>query len=108
VTALLALGELIVDKIPWAPGRTSSIALAGRAISGALAGGTIARSRGRAWQIPALVGAAAAIGAAYGAYELRKRAVKATGLPDSVFALVEDAIVVGSGLALASALEKQS
>ena len=44
-----------------------------------------------------MLGASAAVGAAYGGYHLRKLADEKLSLPDPVIALVEDAIAVGIG-----------
>ena len=106
ITAALALGEAIADKTPYIPNRTSTPALLGRFLSGAFAGASIAKARHGKWLAGALIGGAAAIGATFAAYELRKRAGQATDIPDLVFALVEDAIVIGSGLSIVSALRR--
>jgi uncharacterized membrane protein len=39
-----------------------------------------------------------AVAATYGAYHLRQAVDRKSGLPDSVVALVEDAIAIGSGI----------
>src|SRR5579863_983148 len=66
----LAIGEAIADKLPFMPSRTKIPSLAARAIAGALSGAAIASSRRRRAAAGAILGAAAAIGAAYGAYHL--------------------------------------
>jgi uncharacterized membrane protein len=75
-TLVLALGELVADKLPFLPARTNPPSLAVRAISGGLSGAALCSAKKRSWFAGALIGAGAAVGAAYGAYELRKRAVK--------------------------------
>lgn len=100
----LAAGEILADKTPAVPRRTTFPSLVGRAASGALCGAVIAARRGGSQPVAALVGAAAAVGAAHLAYRLRKEAGEATGLPDLVLALVEDAIVLTSGSRLAAAV----
>ena len=106
ILAALAVGELIADKTPYIPSRTDPPALIGRFASGALAGATAAKARKGNWLIGAILGGAAAVGVTYVTYELRRRAGEVTKLPDSVFALLEDALVVGSGLALIAATDE--
>ncbi len=106
ILAALAVGELIADKTPFIPNRTDPPALIGRFGAGALAGASVAKARKGNWLMGAIVGGAAAVGATYAAYELRRRAGIATKLPDLVFALIEDAIVIGSGLALIAATDE--
>lgn len=106
VAAALALGELIADKMPFIPSRIETPGLAARFLSGALAGASVARARHGKWFAAAMVGGAAAIGAAYAGYELRRRGGIVSGLPDPVVALIEDVIVIGSGLALVRALKR--
>lgn len=86
---LLALGELLADKLPFAPPRTMLPSLAGRAVvGGLLAGGR----RGDAQT--ALAGAAAAVVAANGGQHTRKFVGRFTSRTVRV-ALVEDALAIG-------------
>jgi uncharacterized membrane protein len=103
-TLVLAAGELIADKLPFVPNRTSALPLIGRAVTGALSGAAICSARKRKWLTGALLGGAAAVGAAYAAYELRKRVVKRFKLPDAVVALAEDGIVAGASSLILSNL----
>ncbi len=104
--AALALGEAVADKTPYIPNRTDPPALFGRFVSGVLAGASVARARKQGWISAALVGGACAVGATFAAYELRRRAGQKSGLPDTVWAVTEDAIVIASGLALVAALKR--
>lgn len=103
ILAALAVGELIADKTPQIPNRTDPPALIGRFLSGALAGATVAKARKGNWLMGAILGGATAVGVTYATYELRRRAGEVTKLPDPVFAVLEDAAVIGSGLALIAA-----
>ncbi len=105
-SSIFAVGELIGDKLPMTPNRTAGIPLLGRALTGALSGAIVCSARKRSVLAGALIGAAFAVGSAYGAYELRKRAGKKLHLPDMVIALAEDAIVGGIGVALTSRLTR--
>ena len=91
---LMELGELAGDKLPVAPSRTALPPLLGRAASGGVAGAAVFVSEGRRAATGAALGASAAIAAAVAGERLRGLAVEKTGLPGTVVALAEDAIVL--------------
>jgi uncharacterized membrane protein len=95
---LMELGELVGDKLPATPSRTSPPPLLGRAVSGAVVGAAIFVSEGRRATTGAALGSTAAIVAALAGERLRALAVEKTGLPDPVVALAEDATVLLVGL----------
>jgi uncharacterized membrane protein len=103
-TSVLAIGELIADKLPFTQNRTAARPLLGRALTGAFSGAVVCSAKKRSVLAGALIGGAAAVGAAYGAYELRKQAVRQLHLPDTVVALAEDALVGATGAALVTRL----
>jgi uncharacterized membrane protein len=105
-TAVLALGEVVADKLPMIPARTKVGPLAGRAIAGALSGAAIASSRKRPAWVGALFGAAGAIGAAYALYYLRRAASEELHLPNPVAAVLEDAVVAGTGYLIMTKLRE--
>jgi uncharacterized membrane protein len=90
-----AVGELVADKLPTTPSRLAAAPLAGRVVFGALAGGAYARRRGAGVVLPALVGAAAALGASHAGAWWRRRA---SGVPA---ALAEDTAAVALAWAAA-------
>lgn len=96
-TLLLAVGEVIADKLPFVPARTKPPSLILRAVSGGLSGAALCSAKKRSWFAGALIGAGAAVGATFAAYELRKRAGKRFHVPDVVIAVVEDGIAAGAG-----------
>jgi uncharacterized membrane protein len=100
----LAAGEMIADKTPFVGNRTELPSLAGRTLSGALAGAAIAGFTGTRRSSAVFIGAAAALGFTFVAYRLRKYASESTGLPDVVFGLAEDVAVVLLGRRLTAAL----
>jgi uncharacterized membrane protein len=102
--SLLAAGELVADKLPFTPNRTGAGPLLGRALTGGLGGAVICSANRRSVAAGALIGAAAAIGAAYGAYEFRQQVGQRMHLPDAIIALAEDAVVAALGTALVSRL----
>lgn len=107
-TALLALGELVADKLPSTPSRTDVGPLTARAVSGALCGAILCSAKKRSPWLGALYGAAGAIGAAFAAYHLRRSAKNALHLPDGVVAVAEDAIVAASGFLIASQMKEKT
>jgi uncharacterized membrane protein len=102
--SLLAAGELVADKLPFTPNRTGAGPLLGRALTGGLSGAVVCSANRRSVAAGALIGAAAAVGAAYGAYELRQQAGQRMHLPDAIIALAEDALVAALGTALVTRL----
>ena len=99
---LLLAGELIFDKLPLAPNRTAAGPLLGRALAGGIAGAMLCSSRKRSTLAGALIGAAAAVGAAYAAYKLRKQITRHLNIPDPLVALLEDAVVASVSMAVTS------
>jgi uncharacterized membrane protein len=95
---LMELGELVGDKLPVAPSRTSPPPLLGRAASGALVGAAVLVSDGRRATTGAALGSTAAIVAAFAGEWIRALVVEKTGFPDPVVALAEDATVLLVGL----------
>lgn len=97
---VMASLELAGDKVPGAPDRTKPAVLIGRILSGALAGGSIYKAAGGNAITGALLGSAAATLSSFAFLYLRKTAVKNTKLVDPIVGAIEDAIVLGSGVAL--------
>jgi uncharacterized membrane protein len=103
-SAIFALGEAAADKLPMTPNRTAAGPLLGRALAGGLSGAVVCAAQKRSPWLGALLGAAAAVGAAYGAYEVRKRVTQNLRVPSSIAGLAEDALVGALGMALTSRL----
>jgi len=94
ILSLLALGELIADKLPNTPSRKAPVGFIARILSGALCGAAL--GAGSPAQIGGLLaGVLGAIAGTLGGYEFRARLVKATGGNDLPIALLEDAIAIG-------------
>ena len=102
VLTVLAAGEMIGDKLPGTPNRTSPGALVGRGLSGALVGATLfARQQDNPWR-GATVGVLSAMVGAYATYHLRKQLSENTLLPDPVWGGIEDLLVIKTGQRLLS------
>ncbi len=91
---LLAIGEMIADKTPFIPSRTSPLALLGRALSGGLVGATLFASEGRRQTSGGVLGALCAAITARAGESIREAGSERLGLPDTVLALLEDSIVI--------------
>lgn len=98
IFTILAIMELIADKLPSTPSRTAPLGLGARFVCGALSGSSIGVSAGQGIAYGAIVGAAGGIAGAFAGYRWRTGLVKALKVPDYVIALVEDAIAIGAGL----------
>jgi uncharacterized membrane protein len=96
---LLALGELVADKLPKTPSRTAPPGLIARVLLGGLSGASVyfAGSNQGIWP-GAAVGAIGGIVGCFGGYQARTRLVKALGSPDFVVAVTEDLVAIGGSL----------
>ncbi|MGI5242031.1 hypothetical protein [Dactylosporangium sp. CA-139066] len=92
LTGAAALAELVVDKLPRTPSRLAPGPLAGRVVSGALAGGAYARRRKAGLVAPVLVAAAAALVASHAG--ARWRAAAARRSLAGPAAVIEDSAAV--------------
>ena len=94
ILTLLAVGELVVDKLPSTSRRTAAPGLIGRMLTGGLTGACVAVGRFQ----PAIAGAALGVlGGVVGAfvgYHVRLRVVKSLEIRDIYVALVEDVVAV--------------
>jgi len=96
---LLALAELVSDKLPKTPSRTAPPGLIARIVMGALCGAAVCLAGMHSGLVVgAVAGAAGGIVGCFGGYQIRTRLVKALGSPDYVVAVVEDLIAIGGSL----------
>jgi uncharacterized membrane protein len=95
--ALLAVGEMIADKTPFIPARTSVPALLGRVLSGGLAGATLFASEGRDRNSGVILGALCAVIAAYAGENFRTVGSERLGLPNALLGTLEDKAVLALG-----------
>lgn len=96
---LLAIGELIADKLPKTPSRTAPPGLIARIVLGGLCGAAVyfAGSNQGIWP-GAIVGAVGGLVGCFGGYQVRTRLVKALGSPDYVVAVLEDLVAIGGSV----------
>jgi uncharacterized membrane protein len=93
VFVVLAIGELVADKMAFVPPRIQAGPLAARFVLGALCGSALALAAGLPWIFPAAVGGVAAVVGAYAGYWLR-RGITSHGVKDLPIALLEDATAI--------------
>ncbi|HEY3306470.1 MAG TPA: DUF4126 family protein [Candidatus Binatia bacterium] len=98
IFTLLAVVELVGDKLPQTPSRTAAIGLTARIVTGALTGACVTAGNAQGIFLGAVLGAAGAVAGAFGGYQTRKRLVRVLGLPDIYMALLEDLVTVTGSL----------
>ncbi len=102
ILTILALGELIADKLPFMPSRLSPPGLIGRIVMGALCGIVAGQAWGASWQTSAAAGILGALIGAVAGYEVRKGWVHALHWHDLPVALIEDAVAIGGSILVVS------
>jgi uncharacterized membrane protein len=102
IFTVLAILELISDKLPKTPSRTAPPGLIARILFGGFAGACLATGRGEGAVLGILVAIAGALVGTFAGYQVRTRSVKALHVPDFVIALVEDLVAIGCSLWIVS------
>lgn len=98
IVTVLAVGELVNDKLPKTPARTAPPIFAARILTGGLAGAAL--GAWPHWTFTALgAGVIGAVLGTLGGYQFRKRLAAAAGR-DLPIALLEDAIAILGGFAI--------
>jgi uncharacterized membrane protein len=100
IFTLLALGELVLDKLPKTPARTAPPSFAARVVSGGFSGAVLGTAWGYTWGGLG-AGAVGAVLGTLGGYQARSRLTAAHGHPTPI-ALSEDAVAVLGGVAIAA------
>jgi uncharacterized membrane protein len=99
---VLAVIELVTDKLPSTPSRTKPPGIIARLVLGGLSGAAVAVAGTQSIAFGAVLGVAGSIAGAFGGYEVRTRLVKALKVPDLVIALLEDVVTIAGGLFIVS------
>jgi uncharacterized membrane protein len=95
VFSLLAIGELIGDKLPKTPRRTAIAPLLARIFSGALCGACLGAAANRSLLPAGLLAGIGAVIGAFAGYEIRRRLVSQLHFSDFIVAVCEDLIAIG-------------
>jgi uncharacterized membrane protein len=101
IFTVLALGELVADKLPTTPSRKSVAPFVGRIGTGALSGAAIGAASGGLLG-GLIAGALGGVAGTLGGYEFRSRLVKATGGKDLPIAILEDVIAIAGAIWIVS------
>lgn len=104
VLPLLALGEMVVDKLPLAPERMLQPMLLLRFISGAVVGAAVAQTKERPVLGYALVGAAASLASSLALHAVREFATRKLRIPHLLAGLLEDMVVASAGQRLTAVM----
>jgi uncharacterized membrane protein len=102
ILSILAIAELVADKLPKTPPRTAPVGLAARIATGALSGACAAISGLTVLWIGVAVGIVGAILGAFAGYNARTALVQKFHVPDFAIAVPEDVIAIALGLFLVS------
>ena len=102
ILSLLAITELMVDKLPNTPNRTAPVGLIARIVTGGLTGACVSLGGGRSALTGAGLGVAGGIVGCFGGYHARAWLVKSLRLTDFPIALLEDLIAIGGSLFIVS------
>ena len=102
IASLLAVWELIWDKLPRTPRRTAPPGLIARLACGALAGACLGFASHQSPYFCASLGAMGGLFGAFVGYYVRTRAVLALGFSDFLIAVLEDAIAIGGAVFIVS------
>ena len=98
IFTLLAVAELVADKLPQTPSRTSPPGLIARILMGGLTGACVAAGGGQGALLGAMLGIVGGVVGCFGGYQARTVLVKALGSPDICVALVEDLVAIAGCL----------
>ena len=102
VLTLLAVIELIADKLPKTPARTAPPGLIARIVLGCLCGVALATSAGGNLLVPAMVTVVGVLIGTFVGYKTRHTLVLRAHVPDFAVALAEDVIAVAGSLLIVS------
>jgi uncharacterized membrane protein len=100
IISVLAIGELIADKLPKTPSRKTPPGFITRIVTGALSGAAL--GAGGSWFFGLVAGVVGAIVGTLGGFQFRVRLVRATGGKDLPIALLEDVIAIAGAFLLVS------
>jgi uncharacterized membrane protein len=95
IFSLLAIGELVADKLPMLPSRTAPAPLLARIITGGLCGACLCAAAGKSLIVGALLGGMGGVIGAFVGYAVRKRLVNNLHIKDFVIAVCEDLLNIG-------------
>jgi uncharacterized membrane protein len=98
IFTLLAVVELVADKLPQTPSRTSPPGLIARIVMGGLAGACVAAGGAQGIFLGALLGAIGGVAGCFAGYQARTGIVQTLATRDIYIALFEDLVAIAGSL----------
>jgi uncharacterized membrane protein len=95
---ILAVVELVTDKLASTPARTKPLGLSARILLGGLSGAAVALAGRQSAAVGCALGAVGGVVGAFAGYQVRTELVRALKVPDFVVALLEDLVAVAGAL----------
>jgi uncharacterized membrane protein len=102
IFSLLAIGELVADKLPMVPKRIAPAPLLARVVTGGLCGACVFAVAGKLSVAGALLGSTGGVVGAFLGYDVRRRLVNNLHIKDFVVAVCEDVFAISLALLLVS------
>ena len=102
IFSLLAIGELVADKLPKTPNRTALAPLLARILTGGLCGACLCVSANQSLFVGAMLGALGAVIGTFGGYKIRRGLVGKLNIQDIFVALLEDVVAIALACFLVS------
>lgn len=102
IFTVLALVELVADKLPQTPSRTAPPGLIARILMGGLAGACIAAGGAHSVLVGTVLGAIGGVVGCFAGYHARVGLVRALSVPDLYVALFEDLVAIAGCLYVVS------
>jgi uncharacterized membrane protein len=102
ILSLLAITEIIVDKLPNTPNRTAPLGLIGRIVTGGFTSACVSLGGGRSAFVGAGLGLIGGIVGCFAGFHARARLVRSLRQPDFNVALLEDLVAIGGSLFIVS------
>lgn len=98
IFTVLAIVELVADKLPRTPSRTSPPGLIARIVMGGLTGACVAAGGTQRMFLGATLGAVGGVVGCFAGYQARTGLVKTLNVRDLYVALIEDLVAVGGSV----------
>src|SRR6185436_16074983 len=102
ILSVLAITEIMFDKLPNTPNRTAPPGLIGRIVTGGFTGACVSLGGGRSAFGGAGLGLIGGIVGCFSGYHARARLVTSVSTPEFFIALIEDLIAIGGSLFIVS------
>ena len=98
IFTVLAVAELITDKLPSTPSRLKTPGITARIFTGALSGACLAAAGAESIALGIALGVVGGVVGAFAGYYARKGLVQALKVKDLPIALLEDAVAIGGAI----------